>query len=519
MFLWKEKPPDTLGDFKRGSNNPNTKTMKQKKGMEPLVADPIRAELNIEKWPAIWRPAHSRKANVLRILEREHPLKEGSGIRARVEVGFSHLGELTTEDQKTYYALVKHWEDGGRSGQQTFFSIRSLARTLGKRWGSNVITAVTDSLRRLRATPVSWVNSYFDNAHRETLREIDTFNILSELKIICRLEGGEITREAGYFRFNDFTLNNLLANHTKPVLFETILQFRSELAQLLYTHLDLILADKHRYERRSKELFSDLGLAVAEYERVYERKRAIARAIAELQGVPLTTGMIVSIGIEKTRDGKDYKLTVAKGSRAQNILTLVPDNKLAAAPRSVATPAFIKAEELVKHFYKKFHNVDRSYPQSKEIGQATALTAQHGFDQAKYIIDYAHLAAAKTGYLPQTFGGILQYASRAVAAYDDSLARNQASLRAREETQAHDTFVALEMQIAETKRRDAEKRLASLPKSEYESLYAKTKEALKKRSLWLGGQSEDSNIFRHAVHSAMIAELISATDYKGSQAA
>ncbi len=490
--------------------------MKQKE--DGIIADPIRAELNIEKWPAIWRPAHSRKVGVLRILEREHPLKEGSQVRARVEVGFSHLGELTTEDQKTYYALVKHWEDGGRSGQQTYFSIRSLARTLGKRWGTNVITSVTDSLRRLRATPVSWVNSYFDNAHHETLREIDTFNILSELKIICRVEGGKITREAGYFRFNDFTLNNLLANHTKPVLFETILQFRSELAQLLYTHLDLILADKRGYDRRSRELFADLGLAVTEYERVYERKRALARAIVELKNVPLTTGIIASIGIEKTRDGKDYKLTVAKGNRTVPG-AIAQSGTGVAAPQPSTKPAYAEAEQLVRHFHKTFHNIDRSYPQTKEVSQATALAAQHGFDRAKFIVDYAHLAAARTGYLPQTFGGILQYATRAVAAYDESLVRNQASLLAREESQARDAFVALETQIAETKRRDAETRLASLTKSEYDSLYLKTTEALKKRSLWLGGQSEDSNIFKHAVRSAMIAELISAADHTGTQAA
>ena len=77
------------------------------------------------------------------MLEREHALKGGGRVRARVEVGFSHLGELTTEDQRTYYALVKQWEVSGRSPQQTFFSVRGLAKFLHKRWGTNVITAVS----------------------------------------------------------------------------------------------------------------------------------------------------------------------------------------------------------------------------------------------------------------------------------------------------------------------------------------------------------------------------------------
>jgi|GEM_PF-3578234 len=507
-------------------SSPTEPISKQKKNLgsrqgraASLPADPIRAELNIEKWPALWRPAHSPRTATVRVLEREQTLKDGTHLRARVEVGFSHLGELTTEDQKTYYALVKHWEEGGRSAQQTFFSIRALARSLCKRWGTNVITSITDSLRRLRATPVSWENAYFDSGHHETLEEIEMFNVLAELKIVRRKVDGQITREAGYFRFNDFTLNNLLANHTKPVLFETILRFRSEVAQLLYAHLDLILANKRAYERRSKELFRDLGLTGTEYERVYERKRALERALAELKGVPLTTGMIARIGIGKTRDGSDYKVAVTKGSARSQPMPGVEADGGVATIRPPASPSTAHAEELVKHFYKRFHNVERIYPQSKELNQATALAARHGFDRAKYVVDFAYLAAAKTGYLPQTFGGILQYTSRAITAYEDFLKTRQAAANAREEAKARETFELLQAQMAEKKRREAEERLAKLPKPEYDAFYAKTKAAIVKRSVWLQGQSEESEIFQHVIRGAMIAELISSGDLDHRRAA
>jgi len=39
-----------------------------------------------------------------------------------------------------------------------------------------------------------------------------------------------------------------------------MLKFQSEVAQLLYTHIDLILFDKRQYERRTKELFDELGI-------------------------------------------------------------------------------------------------------------------------------------------------------------------------------------------------------------------------------------------------------------------
>ena len=151
--------------------------------------------------------AKSKNPPAVRILERETPLRHGGSVKARVEIGYTHLGELTTEDQRTYYALVKHWEMSGRPDAQTFFSIRGLARSLRKHWGTNVIDAVTASMRRLRATPFTWENAYHDGTTKTVIEEINMFNILSELKIVRKRVDGHITHEAGYFRSNDFTLS------------------------------------------------------------------------------------------------------------------------------------------------------------------------------------------------------------------------------------------------------------------------------------------------------------------------
>ena len=74
------------------------------------------------------------------------------------------------------------------------------------------------------------------------------------------------------------------------------------------------MADKRSYERRTRDLCEDLGLRGSEYGRVYERKRAFSKAIGELRGVTLTSGVIADVKIERTRDQTDYKLTVKKGS-------------------------------------------------------------------------------------------------------------------------------------------------------------------------------------------------------------
>ena len=478
---------------------------------EATHTDRIRPELNIEKWPGMWRPSRSKRAPIVRVLEREHGVLGGSRVHARVEVGYTHLGELTTEDQKTYYALVKQWEASGESAQQTFFSVRSLARFLHKQWGTNVITAITESLRRLRATPLTWENAYFDTGSREVLEEINTFNILSELKIIRRKVDGAVTKEAGYFRFNDFTLKNLLNHHTKAVLFETILRFRSDLAQLLYTHLDLIMADKRNYARRTRELFADLGLCGSDYARLYERKRALAGAIAELRGVSLTTGVITAIGIEKTQDKTDYKLTVSKGSnlfKQAEIREQTPKRGAASQEfHAASSPAAAEAEELVRYFHRLFHNLTQIYPQSKEISHATTLIAQHGVERAKYIIDYAHRAAAETHYTPQTFGGIMQYTSKALPAYEESIRKSKAVAIAREEGVTRRAFQILEAEADEKRRKNAEERLASLPPREYQALFAKAKADFVTRSHWIP-QDENSVFFKRFIYSAMVGELM-----------
>ena len=466
------------------------------------TSDRIRPELNIEKWAGLWRPSRSPMAVKVRTLEREYSAKDGTRLRAKVEIGFSHLGGLTTEDQKTYYALVKQWELSDRSPNQIFFSVRGLARILRKKWGSNVIDAITASLRRLRATPITWENAYFDASRRETLEQVDTLNILSELKIVRRKADGRVTKEAGYFRFNDFTLRNLLNRHTKPVLFETILRFRTDLAQLLYTHLDLIMADKRSYERRTRDLCEDLGLRGSEYGRVYERKRAFSKAIAELRGVTLTSGVIAEVRIERTRDQTDYKLTVKKGNHG----TIVPDEMPVTI--DVTAPATASeaggAHDIVRHFHKVFHEVTISHPQEKEVAQATALVAQHGFGCTKYIVDYAHTAAVETKYRPQTFGGILQYAARAASAYHDLRRREQSAAKIQTDTKARRDFEALNTEAERKRYAQAEARLRSLSPEELQSLRARVQANLANSS-WL---DQSSPVFQRVLQRAMVTEIV-----------
>jgi len=271
-------------------------------------------------------------------------------------------------------------------------------------------------------------------------------NILSKLKIVRRKVDGHVTTEAGYFQFDDHILKNLLDNYTKPFLFDVFIDIKGEIALKLYSYLDLIMADKNRFERCTKDLFDDIGLKGASYRNPSKRKQNLENALSELTGIMLTTGVLKSATIERTKDGKDYKAVFQKTSRAEFLAAEAELSTTFAAASPVVIndysktkdPLTAQGEELLLHFHKLFHGVDSHYPQSKETAQALSLIAQHGLEAAKHIVDFAHSAAQASNYQPATFGGILQYTSRGVADFDSRLQVFAAPVAVRPEPARHD---------------------------------------------------------------------------------
>ena len=412
---------------------PRAPRQETKDPTQTLALEKIRPELNLEKW-SIWQPAKSKTQPQARVIEREITSAGGDKITGKLKVGYTDQGPLTTEDQKTYYALVKQWEDRGRPDDYTSFSLRGISRLLKKRWGTNVIDSLTESLMRLRGTLLVWENSYFDSTTKETAELIDTFNILAELKIVRRKIDGVVNREVGYFRFNDLTLRNLQTNHTKPVLFDVVLSFNSEIAQLIYTHIDLILAGNMFYDRRTKELFEDLGITGTAYQRrPSKRKKVLEAALRELQGLPLSKGgIIASATIEKTKDQKDYKVLFRKGpaiglpAAAQDSREVPATISLAVTERSSADQ---QGEQLIRYFHNVFFGVEASSTRPRHRDLAATIVARYGWDLAKYIVDFSHAEAQKTHFKIATFGGITQYITRALARYEQVVRERQVAIQ------------------------------------------------------------------------------------------
>jgi hypothetical protein len=414
----------TGGQQIEGTERTPARTARDRTAVEKQP-EKLRVELNIEKWPGIWQPAKGHTRLAARTLERQVGMQNGDRASSKLIVGFTDLGTLNTEDQRTFYALIRQWENSGKPvGRPVYFSDRLLSRLLRKKgWGTNVIESITGSLRRLRLTPLRWIKSFHrsDDAGHEYEEEIP-FQMLDDLKIVTRKAHGHVTNQQGYFQFNRHIETNLQANYTKPLLEEVFFGLESEIAQLIYTHVDLIMFGKTRYERRTKELFADLGLTGASYRFKSNRKQKLQRALHELQGIRLNHGVLKSATIVETADGQDYKVVFVKGQARETVTAAdalpAPEPVVINHYARAKDETSLQAEELVRHFHQTFHGITAHEPQTKETNQALSLVSQHGLEKAKRIVTFAAAEAARTNFAPRNFGAVLNCISAALADLD-----------------------------------------------------------------------------------------------------
>ncbi|MBI4707174.1 MAG: replication initiator protein A [Candidatus Omnitrophica bacterium] len=272
----------------------------------------IRAELNIEKWPIFATSTFRGKS---REIIREVITEDGSILSKKVIIGKiadKEVGVLRIFEMKGFYALIKLWEEAGRPlNKNVNFALHQVAEILKREWGGTTYRQIRNMIDRLRFTPIKWIYSW-EQKDKECSLE-DGFTILADKWIFEKKESKQLTWGFSSFRFHEAILKNLIENKTKPVYLNVILKLKKEISVLLYRHLDLVMADKDYYERKTEGLFSDLELA--EYNRPSQRKRLLESVLKEIEGEELSTGILEYARLKKTKDDKDWKVVFKKSPK------------------------------------------------------------------------------------------------------------------------------------------------------------------------------------------------------------
>lgn len=287
---------------------------------EKSAARLTRPELNVQKWTCLFATSQFRGRS--REISRKFGDKE---IKVIIGKQFDdrgrevEVGVLRVNAYKVLIALIHIWESRGKPLDWVVSSLYELADVMNIKWGGHNAKVLKRALRSLGEIPIRWIgffspkDGYIDILEPYPLRFI-------KVSFLTRKKGKQEVECRFKYKFDERILENLLLGYTKPVRLDVISRL-SEIATLLYCHVDVVMADKNTYTRKSKELFQDLGLTSKRYRYLSRRREALEQAIEELideprergeRGTPLSTGILTSIALSETKDHKDINVRFTK---------------------------------------------------------------------------------------------------------------------------------------------------------------------------------------------------------------
>lgn len=408
----------------------------------------VPRELNFD-FGQLFYPNEQKKIFEIRYFESF--IKDADGNEQRVKAivkADQTLGTLNTFDERVFYCLVEFWQEQARPIKVSF-SEREIARRLKVQWGRQSAKAIDDSLNRLRTVPIQWRGSFF-NAGLEQYTEIkNPFTILSHL-LVESTKNRAFKAQIAEFSFDERIVANLIANHSRPVRLDVILDFRSPLAQSIYTLLERKMYKTPSYHRATRDLFyKDLGILANRYERKAIRHQELRGIRDHLLNLPTSYGEVYNrFEIDETRDvlivgrtnsGKrrgrqpeaviDVQATsvelslstppknpVKARKRTEVGKDTPPPSQIDSRPLSVALSGCVN--EALAHFDAVFERGNRDHKQN-EVLKAKAWVDQHGLDKTKFLVDFAKQESVKTSFDPLYFQGIADtYGAKALQVWE-----------------------------------------------------------------------------------------------------
>lgn len=366
--------PQPLPVNLRPYKNPNLKIADPSTAQKVQVTSEtvVHPELNIIKHADfIFSPSHARDLHKPRTKTWVTVLN-GRKLKSSLLVDPFRGKRLTTRTFKVFLALQHLLEcKGWDSQERVLFSYRELAASLGWKWlGKRTIKELDAELDQLRGTLFTWKHS-FVGEDRQVYTLLERVTILDKLATLRREDRAkeELFQDINVFRYDETIRKTLKANLTKPTYLLTALTIEGEIPLLLYTRLDLFLANTDRYERTSEGVFRDLRLisddlkSEKKYRYPDRRKRKLKEWVSRIQGKPLSSGGTLHVTLKKTKDGKDWKLvakrvvTLKEKKQKPNLLATQVKPTSSPNPEAVAEPEpHANPEEDIPRFQDQMEN-------------------------------------------------------------------------------------------------------------------------------------------------------------------
>ena len=276
----------------------------------------IRPDLNIAKWAGFLFSSPWAKDLYE---EKKFIFSMAKGVSASITIipAAKHKRPTTTT-LKYFYGLLEMWEEQGkRPDGKVSFSGRQLAQKTDTPWsGSSTGRSIQDHLHMLTSSTIDWQRSFYNGEKLET--RMDAMHLLDSVSYIGRQDmmGSEFFNVQHSARINQDLVANMVNGKTKPLNYKAFISIKNDSAIKLYNLLDNFLSRKNRWERRSYPLLTeDLELTGKRYEELKIRKQRLTDIIEHLDGKEISSG-VLTLSIEKTADGNDYKLIAKKKAKA-----------------------------------------------------------------------------------------------------------------------------------------------------------------------------------------------------------
>jgi hypothetical protein len=213
-----------------------------------------------------------------------------------------------------FLGLVQLWELQGKPENGAIeFSGAQLAHILGWQWGGATGERISEQLKILRHTSISWERLFRDETKVKT--QVDDMSILGDGTYVSLKNRTKKEKFQSLHRvvFGEYVRTNLINGVTKPINYHAYISIGNEAAANLYTQIDIYLSGKNRHwQRRALALlYDDLGYTGRRYKQKKHRRVKLNAIAQALDGKELSTGKL-SVKVEPTADGKDFKIVAVR---------------------------------------------------------------------------------------------------------------------------------------------------------------------------------------------------------------